>query len=359
MTQFSGIRHLLAAALLLAAPALASHAAAPVTLSAAASVTLSAPPVAAPAAPSVAAPAASVTLSPAEGSSPAWPAARGPFSWADRVMNSTTISRAGASLWQLRARTASLFTPTVSLPASSVTPDPASLIPGSNPESPSAPAASISPSAAASVTLSPAEGSSPSAPALPTSAPLDPSFFRWLLAERMHEDAAALLFTPGLFAPSDTLQYLRGLLAYEVHDFPTAENCFSAVPESSPYAPAAQLFLDTWRSDPEPDIKPKSPFIAGAMSAVIPGSGKIYAGDLSSGLSTLLIVGALGAMTAEAWAKLGIRDWRTIGLASVFGVFYIGNIYGSALSVSVIRNTYADAQKASLLFGIRLPLHGE
>ena len=337
MTTWRSIKRIVAAAFLLAAPAAVLRSAplipGPSALIPGPSPLIPGPDPEPPVTPAP----SSVTLSASEGS-PAWPEARGPFSWADRVMNSTTISRGAGSLWQLRSRTAALYTPSLSLPAPSALAAPDLLIPGPDPEPP--------------VTLSPAEGS----PALLS---LDPSFFRWLLSERMHEDAAALLFSPGLFAPSDTLQYLRGLLAYEVHDFQAAEACFSQVPAGSPYAPRAQLFLDTWRSEPEIGLPSRSPFLAAAMSAVIPGAGKIYAGDLNSGLSTLLIVGALGAMTAEAWSKLGLQDWRTIGLASVFGVFYIGNIYGSALSVSVIRNTYADAQKATLLFGIRLPLHGE
>ena len=93
------------------------------------------------------------------------------------------------------------------------------------------------------------------------------------------------------------------------------------------------------------------------MSAVVPGTGKIYAGDLRSGVSTFLIVGALGGMAAESWARYGLEDWRTIALSSIFGLFYIGNIYGSALSVSVIKDTYADAQKATLLFILNIPLH--
>ena len=93
------------------------------------------------------------------------------------------------------------------------------------------------------------------------------------------------------------------------------------------------------------------------MSAIIPGSGKIYAGDLRSGVSSFLVVGALGLMAAESWKKLGGKDWRTITLTSVFGLFYTANIYGSALSVSIIKQTYEDAQKATLLFDLRIPLH--
>lgn len=244
---------------------------------------------------------------------PVWPAARGPFSWADRVMNSTTIARSGG-LYRLREETYRLYTPTLKLPSAK--------------------------------TESPRNG------AIPT------GFFSYALGARLYEDAAALLFTQGVFAESDTLQYLRGLLAYDVHDFSRAASCFSAVPETSPYAVQAASFMDVWESTPEiPGYKSKSPFLAGAMSAVIPGSGKIYAGDLRSGVSTLLIVGALGAMAAESWVKLGGRDWRTIAISSVFGLFHIGNIYGSVLSVSVIHNTYQDAEKASLLFDLRVPLH--
>ena len=229
-------------------------------------------------------------------------------------MNSTTIARSGG-IYALRAKTLEIYTPTLDARAWN------------------------SSSAIASRPI-----------------PLD--FFSYALGSNLYEDAAALLFTPGVFAPSDTLQYLRGVTAYDIHDFSLAADCFAAVPEGSPYAVKARSFLDVWNSTPGlPDYKPKSPWLAGAMSAVIPGSGKVYAGDLRSGISTLLIVGALGGMAAESWIKLGGRDWRTIALSSVFGLFYIGNIYGSALSVSVIRNTYQDAEKATLLFDLRIPLH--
>ncbi len=258
----------------------------------------------------------------------AWPEVHGPFSWADRVMNSTTIARSGG-IYALRAKTQAIYTPTFDArlrfrPFSSVTPG--------------------------------FEGGSPTFSA-DFEGEIQLDFFSYALGSKLYEDAAALLFTPGVFAPSDTLQYLRGVTAYDIHDFSLAADCFAAIPEGSPYAVKAKSFLDVWNSTPEiPNYKPKSPLLAGAMSAVIPGSGKIYAGDLRSGVSTLLIVGALGGMAAESWIKLGGSDWRTIALSSVFGLFYIGNIYGSALSVSVIRNTYQDAEKATLHFDLRITL---
>ena len=269
-------------------------------------------------------------------------------------MNSTTIARRGG-IYALRAKTQAIYTPTFDArkhfgPNLTLPPD-------------------FQPGGVAF--LADFDGRPPVATAdspltLPLTQPLTPKFplrlpldfFSYALGSKLYEDAVALLFTPGVFAPSDTLQYLRGVTAYDIHDFSLAADCFAAIPEGSPYAVKAKSFLDVWNSTPEiPNYKPKSPLLAGAMSAVIPGSGKIYAGDIYSGVSTLLIVGALGGMAAESWIKLGGRDWRTIALSSVFGLFYIGNIYGSALSVSVIRNTYQDAEKATLLFDLRIPLH--
>lgn len=246
---------------------------------------------------------------------PAWPAIRGPFSLADRVMNSTVISRSGG-IYMLRKKTAEIFTP------------------------------------AFRPVATPFQG---------TALQMDKNrldFFSYVLNSRMYEDAAALLFADGLFPKSDTLSYLKGVLAYDIHDFSLAAGCFSEVSAASPFQPAAQSFLDVWAARPElPDYKKKSPLLAGAMSAVIPGSGKIYAGDLRSGVSSFLIVGALGLMAGEAWAKLGGSDWRTITLTSLCGLFYIADIYGSALSVSVIKQTYEDARKATLMFDLRIPLH--
>lgn len=248
---------------------------------------------------------------------PGWPEVRGPFSWADRILNSTTIARSGG-VYALRAKIRDIYTPTV---------DACRYF---------RPFLSATPTSGVGISL---------------------NFFSYALGSRLYEDAAALLFTPGVFQPSDTLHYLRGVTAYDIHDFPLAASCFASVPDSSTFFFKAQSFLDVWNSTPEPSGRKKSALFAGVMSAVLPGSGKIYAGDLRSGLSTLLVVGALGGMTAESWIKLGGRDWLTIALSSVFGLFYIGNIYGSALSVSVIQNAYQDAEKATLLFSLRIPLH--
>lgn len=100
----------------------------------------------------------------------------------------------------------------------------------------------------------------------------------------------------------------------------------------------------------------KSPALAAAASAVIPGLGKIYAGETAEGVAALLTVGPLAAITAENWAKYGIKDWKTILFGVLGAVFYIGNIYGSYVSVSIHNNDLRNAQDTAILYHIHIPL---
>ena len=68
-------------------------------------------------------------------------------------------------------------------------------------------------------------------------------------------------------------------------------------------------------------------------------------------------MGALGGMFADSWNKKGLDNWRTIALGSILGLFYTADIYGSYLSVSIIKDSLNDAQKTTLLFNLRIPLH--
>lgn len=100
----------------------------------------------------------------------------------------------------------------------------------------------------------------------------------------------------------------------------------------------------------------KSPFLAGVMSAIVPGSGKIYAGRFGEGLSTFFAVTALGAVTYENYKKSGLKNIYTIGFGSVFTAFYIGNIWGSTLSVKIVNDEFNEAIDKNILFHMHIPL---
>lgn len=100
----------------------------------------------------------------------------------------------------------------------------------------------------------------------------------------------------------------------------------------------------------------KSPLLAAAASAVVPGLGKVYAGQLGEGISSFLVTGAMGAITAEHWIKDGPKSWKTIVPGVLTAILYIGNIYGSYVSVSIYNNTLYDAQETTVLYNVHIPL---
>ena len=245
----------------------------------------------------------------------------------------------------------------------------------------------------------------------------DSEFVLDLLDRGLREDALVLL-GEGNYAPSDALSYYRGLALFDDRQFQAADQWLSSVTGSlsepalfydvvakthldaagealaalseysGDYGELAALQksglaliqgdLDAFRayseafsfndyrlSESENTLKGiaasleksrRSPVLAALMSAVLPGSGKIYAGQTGPGVASFLAVGSLAAITAEQWSHHGLKDWRTIVAGSLCGIFYIGNIYGSYVSVSIQRQNIQDETKALVLYNISIPL---
>ncbi len=78
------------------------------------------------------------------------------------------------------------------------------------------------------------------------------------------------------------------------------------------------------------EAKTKSPFVAGALSAVVPGLGKVYTKNYGDALIAFLFTGLNVWQAYRGFHKEGLKSTRgwifgTLGLG-----FYLGNIYGSA-----------------------------
>jgi TM2 domain-containing membrane protein YozV len=82
----------------------------------------------------------------------------------------------------------------------------------------------------------------------------------------------------------------------------------------------------------------KSPVAAGILSAVIPGSGKIYAGHFMDGVFSLVTVGIFGGMAAYSFYEEGVGSVRGWIYTAVGGIFYAGNIYGSVTAAHLSNN---------------------
>lgn len=100
-----------------------------------------------------------------------------------------------------------------------------------------------------------------------------------------------------------------------------------------------------------------SPWVAGIASAVVPGLGKIYAGNLGEGVASFLMVGVFAGLTAESWAKAGTpNNWRTITYGTIGSLLYIGNIFGSVASVKIYYEEFETSRSGAVMYGLHIPL---
>jgi hypothetical protein len=104
------------------------------------------------------------------------------------------------------------------------------------------------------------------------------------------------------------------------------------------------------------DFNAKSPALAGIMSAIIPGSGKMYTGKVGEGITSLLGLTVLGFITYENYKKAGPANYKTITFGSLFALFYTANIYGSIISVKVYRDEFNKRYDHKILFNMHIPV---
>ncbi len=77
----------------------------------------------------------------------------------------------------------------------------------------------------------------------------------------------------------------------------------------------------------------RSPWIAAALSALLPGAGKIYTGFISDGLTALAINGLFVYLSMTNF-NAGHKT-RGYIFGGAFALFYAGNVYGSAASAHI------------------------
>lgn len=93
----------------------------------------------------------------------------------------------------------------------------------------------------------------------------------------------------------------------------------------------------------------KSPILALSMSALVPGSGKIYAGQWKDGLFSLLFTGLSAWQAYRGFHKDGVSSFYGWLYSGVSLGFYAGNLYGSYKAVS----RYNYQQKHEISHGVQ------
>lgn len=92
----------------------------------------------------------------------------------------------------------------------------------------------------------------------------------------------------------------------------------------------------------------KSPLVAGLLSGVIPGSGKLYAGDWKNAIFSLLFVGINTYQSYRGFSRNGINSaqgWIFGGIG--FG-YYVGNIYGATWTAKRKNQQIRDEYKKKM-----------
>jgi hypothetical protein len=82
----------------------------------------------------------------------------------------------------------------------------------------------------------------------------------------------------------------------------------------------------------------KKPFLAGLFSAIVPGLGKLYIGNIRSFSMTLISNSLFALQSIESYKSKGINHPFTVFNMTFFSGFYAVNIYGS----------YSETQKKKL-----------
>ena len=99
----------------------------------------------------------------------------------------------------------------------------------------------------------------------------------------------------------------------------------------------------------------KSKLLAGALSTLVPGVGKIYCRRLSDGLYSLLIVGLMAWQAYDGFDEDGAESTKGWICGILGSGFYLGNIYGSVIAADLHNRRIHENFLLGLHIEITLP----
>ena len=100
------------------------------------------------------------------------------------------------------------------------------------------------------------------------------------------------------------------------------------------------------------NLPSKNPLLAGFLSAVLPGSGRVYVGRPNDALLTLFLLGVLGWGTYDGFSENGVSSRKGWTLGTLGTIFYLGNTYGSVVAA----HTHNRQTEAAFLMTIPLEI---
>ena len=96
----------------------------------------------------------------------------------------------------------------------------------------------------------------------------------------------------------------------------------------------------------------KSPLLAGFLSTILPGTGRVYVGRSNDALLTVFLLGVLGWAAYDGFAENGVSSRKGWTFGTLGGIFYLGNVYGSVVAAQ----THNRRMEAAFLATIPLEI---
>ena len=150
-----------------------------------------------------------------------------------------------------------------------------------------------------------------------------------------HQYTSAYIYCDSVKAPYTTkiLNIKYGLSVIEGYTPPSSQ----------------ELIIPEFKVLADNEIKQKRMFSAIAMSAIVPGSGRIYCGYVREGITAMLRSCFDYLHVVYGFRKYGFRDPYPLFFATVSVCFYIGNIFGTAKSVNKYNSHNKSIRDAQII----------
>lgn len=105
------------------------------------------------------------------------------------------------------------------------------------------------------------------------------------------------------------------------------------------------------------DLPQKSKVVAGTLSALIPGAGKVYCRRPGDGVFSLFLVGLTGFQSYRGFEEKGVDSVSGWVYGVISGVFYLGNVYGSVVAAELYNEQQSDEflARIRMTFDVNLP----
>ena len=178
--------------------------------------------------------------------------------------------------------------------------------------------------------------------------PFDNYFAYTLLADKKTQLTRDFIASSPTFE-TDKKQYYQAFSYLIDHDYKHSEAYLSGLTSNEKSIMIAKEFSKEGSMQ-----KRKSPGLALAMSAIVPGTGKFYTHDYIDGIFSMLSIGVTGYQAIRGFQEKGTKSAYGWIYATVATGFYLGNVYGAFSSAKRYNKRQTDKldQKVNAAFNL-------